>query len=150
MTKNGYMLLGLTAIVAALAAVLAFAVLRAFAAARTMAKGSRGDQGAEAAFMTAAMEDALARLRLREQALAARAEASERLSDEIIASLTSGLLVVDPNRTVTSLNPSGRRLLGMPDDDARANVAAVLQGAAAPRAQVIDACLLHGPTLRRR
>jgi PAS domain S-box-containing protein len=150
MTRSGYTLLGLTAIVAALAAVLAFAVLRAFAAARTMAKGSRGEQGAEAAFMTAAMEEALARLRLREQALAARAEASERLSDEIIASLTSGLLVVDPSRTVTSLNPSGRRLLGMPDDDARANVGDVLNGAAAPLAQVIDECLSTGQPIRRR
>ena len=38
------------------------------------------------------MEEALARQKVREQALAARAEASERLSDEIVASLTSGLL----------------------------------------------------------
>ena len=62
--------------------------------------------------MTAAMEEALGRLRLREQAMTARAEASERLSGEIIASLTSGLLVVGDDRRVKSLNPAGRRLLG--------------------------------------
>ena len=46
--------------------------------------------------------------------MVARAEASERLSDEIIASLTSGLLVVGDDRRVKSLNPAGRRLLGLP------------------------------------
>jgi len=150
MTKNAYVLLGLTAIVAGLAAVLVFAILRAFAAARNVAKASRTVSGAETAFMTAAMEEALARLRLREQVLAARAEASERLSDEIIASLTSGLLVVDADRTVKSLNPSGRRLLGMPDAGPREDVRMVLSGAAAPLAAVIEECLSTGQPLRRR
>ena len=150
MTKSAYTLLGLTAIVAGLAAVLVFAILRAFAAARSMAKGSRSDPGAETAFMTAAMEEAVGRLRLREQALAARAEASERLSDEIIASLTSGLLVVGEDHTVKSLNPAGRRLLRMPDADARADVRDVLLGAAAPFARVIEECLKSGQPIRRR
>ena len=150
MTKSAYMLLGLTAIVAALAAVLAFAILRAFAAARNMAKGSRNNSGAETAFMAAAMEEALARLKLREQALAARAEASERLSDEIIASLTSGLLVVDADHCVKSLNPAGRRLLGMPEADWHADVSDVLVGAGAPLAQVIEECLSSGQPIRRR
>jgi signal transduction histidine kinase len=143
------MLLGLTAIVAALAAVLAFAILRAFAAARNMAKGTRNDAG-ETAFMTAAMEEALARLKLREQVLAARAEASERLSDEIIASLTSGLLVVGADHQVKSMNPSGRRLLGMPEAGARREVGDVLRGAAAPLAGVIEECLSNGQPIRRR
>src|SRR5436190_23304302 len=114
MTVPAYALIGLTAIVAALAGGLAFTVLRMFAAARAMSKG-QAQHGAETAFMAAAMEEAMARLKLREQALAARAEASERLSDEIIASLTSGLLVVGDDHRVQSLNPSGRRLLGLPD-----------------------------------
>ena len=45
----------------------------------------------------------------------ARAEASERLSDEIVASLTSGLLVVDFGGIVRTLNPAGRKLLGLTD-----------------------------------
>ena len=65
--------------------------------------------------MAAAMEEAVAKLRSREQAMVARAEASERLSDEIIASLTAGLLVVGDDRRVKSLNPAGRRLLGLPE-----------------------------------
>lgn len=150
MTKSAYTLLGLTAIVAALAAVLAFAILRAFAAARSMAKGSRTESGSETAFMTSAMEEALSRLKLREQALAARAEASERLSDEIIASLTSGLLVVDADHTVKTLNPAGRRLLGMPDAEWNGDVKDVLLGDVAPLARVIEECLSSGQAIRRR
>ena len=43
----------------------------------------------------------------------ARAEASERLSAEIVTSMTSGLLVVSEHRDVRTLNPAGRRLLGL-------------------------------------
>src|SRR5262249_424709 len=150
MTKSAYMLLGLTAIVAALAAVLAFAILRAFAAARSMMKGSRDDSGNEAAFMTAAMEEALARLKVREQVLAARAEASERLSDEIVASLTSGLLVVSDDHHVKSLNPAGRRLLGMPEGEPSGDVKDLLRGAAAPLASAIEECLWAGQPIGRR
>ena len=150
MTKSAYMLLGLTAVVAALVAVLVFTILRAFAAARSMARGARGRSGTETAFMTAAMEEAVARLRLREQALAARAEASERLSDEIIASLTSGLLVVGDDHRVKSLNPAGRRLLDMPEADWSGDVGDVLLGAAAPLAHVIEECLTTGQPIRRR
>ena len=46
----------------------------------------------------------------------ARAEASERLSSEIIASMTSGLLVVGEGGHVRTLNPAGRRLLGIAED----------------------------------
>ena len=66
--------------------------------------------------MTTAMEDALRNLRVQERAMKARAEASERLSDEIVASLTSGLLVVDFGGIVRTLNPAGRKLLGLPDE----------------------------------
>ena len=150
MTRNAYTLLGLTALVAGLAAVLVFTILRAFAAARTMAKGARGESGAETAFMAAAIEEALARQRLREQALAARVEASERLSDEIIASLTSGLLVVDEDHRVKSINPAGRRLLDMSEADWSGDVGHVLLGAAAPLARVIEECLSTGQPIRRR
>jgi signal transduction histidine kinase len=126
---------------------LAFTVLRLFAAARQM---SRRDQpGAETAFMTAAMEEALARLRTREQAMTARAEASERLSGEIIASLTSGLLVVGEDRRVKSLNPAGRRLLGIPDSGWTGDVSDVLL-AAPTLARVIAECFDTGQAVRRR
>ena len=109
MTPNAYALIGLTAIVAALASILTFAVLRFFAAARQASRAPRG-QGGEAAVLSAALEEAVKRLKEQERAMAARAEASERLSEEIIASLTSGLIVVGTNGRVRIVNPAARRL----------------------------------------
>ncbi len=114
MTHAGYLLLGLTAIVGALSGFLAFAVSRIFAAARDTAKRGSPIQG-ETAFMATAMEDALQALKVQQRAMKARAEASERLSSEIIASMTSGLLVVGQEGLVRTLNPAGRRLLGLPE-----------------------------------
>lgn len=148
MSRSSFVLLSLTATIAVLAAALAFAVLRLFAAAREIARG-RDLGGAETAMMAAAMEDALRKMRTREQAITARAEASERLSDEIIASLTSGLLVVGDDHRVKSLNPAGRRLLGMPEADWTGDLGDVLRGAA-PLAHVIEECLESGQPVRRR
>ena len=114
MNQSGYLFLGLTAVVAALAAVLAYAVLRIFAAARAATKGERRDS-TETAFMAAAREDAVRKLRDGERAMKARAEASERLSSEIVASLTSGLLVVDGRGHIRTLNPAGQTMLGLAD-----------------------------------
>jgi signal transduction histidine kinase len=148
MTQTGYLLLGLTVIVGVLGAVLAFAVLKLFAA----AKASTGDvrtQGAETAFMAAAMEEALTTLRSQERAMKARAEASERLSSEIIANLTSGLLVVTEEGLVRTMNPSGRRLLGLPDGEWERPFRAVLSGAA-PLGDVIYECLATSRPIVRR
>ena len=149
MTANVYLLLGLTAIIGAVAGTLAFTVLRAFAAARDIAGPGRDKTGAETAFMAAAMQEAMGKLRLREQALAARAEASERLSDEIIASLTSGLLVVGPDHRVEALNPFGRKLLGLPEVEPSDHVDDVLLSVP-PLAAVIQECLATGQPIRRR
>src|SRR5258705_9499309 len=105
MTRSGTLLLGLTAIVGMLAGILAFAVSKFFAAARTLAKEAR-PAGGQTALMTSAMADAFSQLRVQERAMKARAEASERLSGEIIASMTSGLLVVDDKGSVRTLNPA--------------------------------------------
>ena len=47
--------------------------------------------------------------------MSARAEASERLSGEIVESLSSGLLVVASDGQLRILNPAGRRLLSRDD-----------------------------------
>ncbi len=148
MTQSGYLLLGLTAVVAALAAVLAYAVLRIFAAARTATKSERRD-GTETAFMAAAMEDAVRKLRDGERAMKARAEASERLSSEIVASLTSGLLVVDGRGHIRTLNPAGRAMLGLADDGWQGPYRDVLKHAT-PLANVLEECLRTGEPIARR
>jgi PAS domain S-box-containing protein len=147
-TRAGYLLLGLTAIVAALAGILAFAVSKFIAAARAATKSAR-TEGGETAFMAAAMEDALSKMRSQERAMKARAEASERLSSEIVASMTSGLLVVAQDGLVRMLNPAGRRLLGLPDAEWTRSYREVLSEAT-QLADVIDECLTTRSAIVRR
>jgi len=113
MTPNGYALLGLTALVGALIAIVTFALLR-FADAARNTRRMRSDRG-ELALMSAALQEAVTKLKAQERATAARAEASERLSEEIIASLTAGLLVSGLDGEIRILNPAGRRMLGISD-----------------------------------
>jgi signal transduction histidine kinase len=147
MTETGMLFLGLNAVIAALVGVLAFAVAKFITAARAM--GQERGPGAETAFMAAAMEQAMQRLREQERAMKERAEASERLSQEIIASITSGLLVVAGDRTVRTLNPAGRRILDLPEFPPGTPIDEVMR-TALPLAAVIDECLGSGrPVLRR-
>lgn len=146
MTQSAYLLLGLTALVAALVSAMVFAVLRFGAAARDASRRFSND-GAEVAFMTAALQEAVTKLRAQERAMKERAEASERLSGEIIASLTSGLLVVDDKGNVVTLNPAGQRLLGRSVPPA-ATFRAML--GAGPLTDVVEECLSTGRPIVRR
>lgn len=148
MTASAQLFLGLTAIVAALCGVLAFAVAKFITAARAASKqGSAA--GAETVFMASAMEEALEKLRAQERAMKARAEASERLSSEIIASMTSGLLVVSEDGTLRTINPAARRLVGLNEGDVTGNCRDVLSGAP-PLLSVVEECLASGVAIVRR
>ncbi len=147
MPQTVYALLGLTAVVAALVGVLVFAVLR-FAAAARDARGRLREAGSETAFMAAALQDALSRIRAQERATAERAEASERLSSEIVASLTAGLIVVGLDRQVRILNPAARRMLAL-SSDPPGDFGALLD-AARPLTAVVEECLRTGQPIVRR
>jgi signal transduction histidine kinase len=147
LTPNAYTFLGLTALVAALVAVLAFALLRFSAAAADTRRNLRGG-GAETALLSAALQEAVTKLKAQERAMAARADASERLSGEIISSLTAGLLVVGLNREIRIFNPAGLRMLDRSE--------ALPPGAFHPSTreqplfEVIDECLTQGTSIVRR
>ncbi len=147
MTPAVYAVLGLTAIVAALVGVLVFAVLRFGAA----AKDSRllSDHKTETAFVTAALHEALTKLKAQEREMSARAEASERLSGEIVESLTAGLLVVSSDQTIRILNPAARRMVRLTESAVAQNYHAVLTEFG-PLALVIDECLRTGEPIVRR
>jgi two-component system, NtrC family, sensor histidine kinase HydH len=149
MTQQAYALIGLTALVAGLISVLVFAVLRFGAAARDTRKHLR-DSGAEAALLSAALQEAVTRLRVQERAMTARAEASERLNTEIVASLTAGLLVVGLDGKVRILNPSGRRLLGTQEPLPGDGTYRAVLTAAAPLAEVVEECLTTARPIVRR
>ena len=148
MNQTGYALIGLTIIVAALAAILTFAVLRFAAAARDTRRHLR-DNNLETALLSSALQDAVTRLKAQERAMSARAAASEQLSEQIVASLTAGLLVVDRAGRVEILNPAGSRLLGR-DGDTKGRPFRELLAAAPPLIDVIAECLAHGRPIHRR
>ena len=107
--ESTLLLFMLGAVIFALASVLAIAVMRFAAAVRRLSRSDR--PGRETMLMADAVQDAVHRLRSEERAMKARAEESERLSSEIIGSMTSGVLVVDEERRVRTLNPAGLHLL---------------------------------------
>jgi signal transduction histidine kinase len=146
LTPNAYALLGLTAIVAALVSVVVFAMLKFVSAARDTRRQMRNPS--ESAVMSVALQEAVAKLKAQERATAARAEASERLSGEIISSLTAGLLVVGLERDTRILNPAGRRMLGLSDAASTDEVQRALEGLTLLR--VIDECLTSGSAVMRR
>jgi signal transduction histidine kinase len=144
-TSNVYTLLGLTAVIAILVAVPVFAMIRFMAAARESRRRPKNSE--DMAVLTTALHDAMAKLKAQERATAARAEASERLSEEIISSLTAGLLVVDLKAEIRILNPAGRTMLALSDSAPLGNYRVVLAG---PLAQMIDECLDASAAIRRR
>jgi PAS domain S-box-containing protein len=147
MVVPGALLTGLVLIVAGFAVALTWMIVRFVRVERSMNRSRR--VGDDDAFMAAAVEQAVRRLREQERAMKERAEASERLSEQIIASLTSGLMVVTSDRSVQTLNPAGRRILGLPSHDERTRIVDVLQSAA-PLGAVIEECLgTRRPVFRR-
>lgn len=147
LSPQAYALLGLTALIGLIAGVVTFAVLRFAAAARDTRRTLR--EGGESAMLTAALQEAVQKLRAQERAMAERAEASERLSTHIVNSITAGLLVVDREGRVQILNPAGRRMLGIPPDAPILDYR-TLPATAAPLAEVIDECLRDGRAIVRR
>jgi signal transduction histidine kinase len=143
----------LIAIVITLATVMLVLIVRMIMASRRLAKMEQGDA---TAFMAVAMQDAVTRMRDQERALEARAEASERLSDQIIDGLPSGLLVTDRAGVPTRINPAAALLLGLENamaTEARRDPASLwtrLGPSSAGVRALVDECLASGaPALRR-
>jgi signal transduction histidine kinase len=148
MTPKAYALLGLLSIVAALVGVLVFAALR-FASAARESRRYLSENRSESAFMTAALHEAVTKLKAQEREMSARAEASERLSEEIVESLTSGLLVAGSDRCVRILNPAGRRMLNLPGTAIGGDYRSLLSDNV-PLAEAVEECLSTGRPIKRR
>jgi signal transduction histidine kinase len=149
MTQYGYTFLGLTVLVAVFAGVLTFALLRLVGGVRDARRRMRDTGGSEVAFLSGALQEAIAKLRAQEQAMSARAAASERLSHLIVESLTAGLLVVDGSGRVEILNPAARRLLDIAGEPVGAPYDTLLQNAI-PLSEVIAEGLHGGNPIVRR
>jgi len=153
-SAGGYALIGLTIIVAMLVGILVFAVMR-FAAAARDSRRHIGEDRTEQALLSAALSEAINRLKAQERAMAARAEASERLGTQIIEGLTSGLLVIDRDRTVQTINPAARKILRM-DEDVRSGrssdqlTLSLARPDLAPLTELIEEVLETGAIIARR
>ena len=147
MAEPDVLLLVFVSVVAALGLLLLFAVVRLGVASRQANRRLR-ESGTETAFLTAALEQAVSNLRDQERATHARAVASERLSEQIIASLSSGLLVVGVDGDVRILNPAGRRLLGVEASTPGGQVRRLI--GAGSLADVIEECLADRRPIVRR
>ena len=106
-------LVGVSAFLFALLGILVLAFFRFRSAARRL-KQSGDLDSSESAFVAAAMAEAVTNLRTKEQAQQARADESERLSEDIVSGLTSGLMVVTADGGARIVNPAARRLLSLP------------------------------------
>ena len=135
------LLLVFVLLITALGAVLLFAALRLGVAARRTRRRAR-ETPDESVLLTEALGEAVERIRQQERETHARAEASERLSAQIIDSLASGLLVVDVAGVVQILNPAARRLLGVTAAEPTGPFRDLIGALAAPLADVIDECVL--------
>jgi PAS domain S-box-containing protein len=147
MDATGYAVFGLTGIIAALLAVLMFAVYRLVFATRH-ARRSIGESRAETMLLATALEDAIRKIREQERASTARAVASERLNSDIVASLTSGLIVVDRTGIVRIVNPAACRILGLSAADGMSYVE-LLAGLGALRDLIAESLATRSPILRR-
>ena len=147
MTQEGYAFLGLTAIVAGLAAVVVFAMLRFMAGARDARR--RLSERGESPMLAAALQEAVAKLKAQEKAMTARAAASEQLSGDIVESLTAGLLVVDRSGRVEIFNHAGRSMVGVKADPIGSDYHQVL-AKFPPLVQLIEECLHTAKPIIRR
>jgi len=148
MTQAGYALLGMTALTAMLVGILTFALLRIIAGARDTRR-HLSSNSADALMLSAALQEAVSKLKAQEQAMTERAAASDNLRGQIADSLTAGLLVVNAHGFVEVLNPAGRRLLEMPIEPLGAPYQQVL-GTTSPLVGVIAECLETGKPIVRR
>lgn len=148
MNTQAYAFLGLAMILGVLVAILAFAVMRFGAAARD-AKKNLSDGRMESVLLSSALEEAITKLKAQERATAARAEASERLSGQIVASLTSGLLLVDNDNRIKIANPAARRILQLADVPPDADYQTVLANADGLKTILGEALRDNVPIIRR-
>jgi PAS domain S-box-containing protein len=110
---------------------------------------ARRESGGESAMLSIALQDTLTKLKQQERAMAARAEASERLADQIVEGLTSGLVVVDRGGIIQAINPAARRILGLGEDGAGSTFRQALRPAPALSDLIAEALEGTSPIVRR-
>jgi len=141
----GPMLLGIAIMTAFLLTVVVVVLVRAAIGRSRARKADGGDN----ALLSLALQEAVNKLKAQERQMAARAEASERLSGQIVEGLTSGMVVVDRSGVVQTLNPAARRILSVGGAATGATVAEVLRHVPALADVIAEALETTAPIARR-
>jgi signal transduction histidine kinase len=139
--------MSLLAIVVGLAVLFVVVFIKAIKVAS--GRSARREGGGESAMLSLALQDALTKLKQQERAMAARAEASERLADQIVEGLTSGLVVVDRSGMVQAINPAARRILELARGGAGMPFREALEPATALSNVIAEALAEASPIMRR-
>ena len=147
--QPNFLLLAFVVVIGALGAVLLLAIVR-FGAATRRAGRTLGNRGDDSALVTVALGEAVTKMREQERATHARAAASERLSEQIIGSLSSGLMVVGVGGEVRILNPVGRQLLGLMTSADGLRLQDALGPSVGPLTDVVAECLAERRPIVRR
>ena len=145
LTFMSLMMLGLILIIAI---ALIYFVVRAIKVASGRGTARR-ESGGESAMLSMALQEALTKLKQQERAMAARAEASERLADQIVEGLTSGLVVVNRAGEVQAINPAARRILELSEGGAGKPFRQALGAATALSDLIAEALPGTSPIARR-
>jgi len=116
-TQLTFMSLMMLGVILVIAIAFIYFVVRAIKVASGRGNARR-ESGGESAMLSMALQEALTKLKQQERAMAARAEASERLADQIVEGLTSGLVVVNREGVVQAINPAARRILELAEGGA--------------------------------
>jgi signal transduction histidine kinase len=132
----------------ALALIVLF-IAGAVRAIRVATRRAQREAKGESAMLTIALQETMTRLRQQERAMAARAEASEALADQIVEGLTSGLIVVNRSGVVQAINPAARRILGLGDVGAGRPCRETLGNASALADLIAEALGATAPIERR-
>ncbi len=145
LTAAGPALLGLGLMIAVLMIVAVVMLMRAASGRKRARKADRGDS----ALLSMALQEAVAKLKAQERQMAARAEASERLASQIVAGLTSGMVVVDCDGVVRTVNPAAHRILHLDAAVTSGPVRDILRSVPALADVIGEALRTTSPILRR-
>jgi PAS domain S-box-containing protein len=128
---------------------------RLVAEARSVATELSPDGGApvndEAQFLLETFQEVVARLKQKEQELLAlhrlektRADETEALASDIIRSMTTGLVSLDPSGHVVVVNPAAERIFGIDTSNARGRLFHEVFPGSEELGRMVDEALLRG------
>ena len=147
-SQLSFMSLMMLAILVGIAIVFVVVIVKAIKVASGRGTARR-ESGGESVMLSIALQDALTKLKQQERAMAARAEASERVAEQIVEGLTSGLVVVNRAGEVQAINPAARRILELAEGGAGRSFRETLGSATALSDLIAEALEGTSPIARR-